>query len=143
MTEYVLIGIDPGTDTGIGYITPQERGVKSLKIHNAMTFVSYLAANFEKVFIRVEDARKRKKFGFDSMHKQQGAGSVKRDCKIWEDFLIDLKKGRPGVIEFDFIHPIKGGTKIPSGAFRRITGITGRTNPHQRDAYMLIHEFKP
>lgn len=143
--ETIFIGIDPGTETGIGYKIPEGNGVKSLKIHNAMVFVNYLVANYpdRPVFIRVEDARKRKKFGANSTFKQQGAGSIKRDCKIWEDFLKDLQKQYPGRVEVQFLHPIKGGTKMPSGVFRRTTGITGRTNNHERDAYMLIHDFKP
>lgn len=37
--------------------------------------------------MRVEDARQRKWFGARSSSKLQGAGSVKRDSAIWDDYL--------------------------------------------------------
>ncbi len=67
--------------------------------------------------------------------KQQGAGSVKRDCKIWEDFLTDLD------IPFEMVAPRKGMTKYSAAAFKKLTGYEGKTSEHARDAAMLVFGF--
>lgn len=68
-----------------------------------------------------------------SRDKLQGAGSIKRDCKIWEDFLRD--KGIP----FKLIAPKNNTTKLSAPAFKSITGYTGRTCEHSRDAAMMVY----
>ncbi len=42
---------------------------------------------------------------------------------------------------FEMVHPIKGATKLKANFFKKITGITERTNEHSRDAFMLIYKF--
>lgn len=112
-----------------------------MPIHLAMQFVADIAEKGIDIHLRVEDSRLRRWFGENTKGKDQGAGSIKRDCKIWEDFLVTLKEVSEGKITFDFIHPIKGGTKIDASLFKKITGIQKRTNEHGRDAYMLIHNY--
>lgn len=89
------IGIDTGTHTGVAVWNREERRFEILaemKIHKAMFIVSeYAKVAGDKVLVRVEDARKRNKYGDRSEFKLQGAGSVKRDSTIWEDYLKDLK----------------------------------------------------
>lgn len=138
----VLLGIDPGVHTGVGAIDGDSKIAGSMPIHQAMQFIADLEEKKKDIHIRVEDARQRKWFGPNSAAKKQGAGSVKRDCKIWEDFIIDLKKTSEQSITFEMIHPVKGATKINAKMFRQITGIQKRTNEHGRDAYMLIHGYK-
>ncbi len=138
----VLIGIDPGVKTGVGAIDGNKKIAGSMAIHLAIQFIADIENNGSNIHIRVEDARQRKWFGNNSAAKKQGAGSVKRDCKIWEDFLNDLKKNSKQSISFEMIHPVKGATKINSKMFQQITGIQGRTNEHGRDAYMLIHGYR-
>ena len=64
--------------------------------------------------------------------KAQGVGSVKRDAQIWEDWCIEQ--------EFNYImvHPKANATKTKADLFKKITGWTGRTNEHARDAAMLV-----
>ncbi|WP_223091285.1 hypothetical protein [Zunongwangia sp. SCSIO 43204] len=138
----ILIGIDPGVKTGVGAIDGKNKVVGSMPIHQAMQFVSDIADKNLPIHIRVEDARLRKWFGNNAKAKQQGAGSVKRDCKIWEDFLSDIKATTNSDISFEMVHPVKGGTKINAKMFQQITGIQKRTSEHARDAYMLIHNFR-
>lgn len=114
---------------------------ESMPIHKALRLIEDLLHE-DRIHVRVEDARKRKWFGHNSSAKKQGAGSVKRDCKIWEDFLSDLQKTSNGLLTFEMIHPIKGATKIGQNVFKSITGIQERTSQHGRDAYMLIHGYK-
>ena len=138
----VLIGIDPGVKTGVGIINGNQRIAEAMPIHQAMQSIVNLVNKKKDIHIRIEDARLRKWFGQNSAAKKQGAGSVKRDCKIWEDFLTDLKKSSQQSITFEMIHPVKGATKINAKMFRQITGIQQRTNEHGRDAYMLIQGYK-
>lgn len=138
----VYIGIDPGVKTGIGFINGTQKMAKTIAIHNAINFIIDLLNKDLEVHIRVEDARKRKWFGPRSQEKQQGAGSVKRDCSIWEDFLTEINKLSENKITFEMLHPVKGATKLNKEMFQKITGITSVTSEHARDAYMLIHNFK-
>jgi hypothetical protein len=63
----------------------------------------------------------------------QGAGSVKRDCNIWEEFLTEKR------IPFEAVAPKHNVTKLRADAFRNITRWEGRTNEHERDAAMLVY----
>ena len=97
----ICIGIDPGTHTGVAVWDTREGKFLSLAtmpIHRALEMVlawrdgmwykdKYIHEKVEVVF---EDARQRTWFGHgDTNAKAQGAGSVKRDCSIWEDFCKD------------------------------------------------------
>lgn len=129
------IGIDTGTHTGLAIWDDQKKELVScetLSIHRALTRVLVLAET-EEVFVIFEDARQRTWFGSrNTSAKLQGAGSIKRDCSIWEDFLRDYE------IPFRAVPPIKGGTKLPEAYWKRITHYTGRTSNHSRDAAMLV-----
>jgi hypothetical protein len=137
----MIIGIDPGVITGIGIIEDEIKVAESAAIHQAMNLIRFQLGQGKNLHVRVEDARQRKWFGNNSQSKQQGAGSIKRDCKIWEDYLTDLQK-IDSKLTFEMIHPIKGATKLTHKLFQKATGIQGKTNEHGRDAYMLIHGYK-
>lgn len=127
------IGIDPGVQTGISLWDRNEKKlgiVSSMKIHEAMKVVELW--NLDIVKVRVEDARQRKWFGKSSREVLQGAGSIKRDCKIWEDFLTDLG------IDFEMVAPKNNKTKLTAEAFKKITGYGQKTNEHARDAASLV-----
>ena len=133
------IGIDAGVMTG--YAIAKDGKLIRIgqgAIHHVMDLVKGLTLIPEPeesidITVVVEDARKRKWFGKDAQAKMQGAGSIKRDCKIWEDFLIDL-----GVTVM-MVHPLRGGTKLSPETFQQITGIeTKKTQGHARDAAMLL-----
>lgn len=89
------------------------------------------------VFIRVEDARLRKWIPYQKNEKaeagrREGAGSVKRDAKIWEDFLTDIGA------DFEMVAPKNNKTKVTAAFFKKLTGYQGKTNEHERDAAMLV-----
>ncbi|MBD8008286.1 hypothetical protein [Acinetobacter pecorum] len=107
--------------------------VECLSITKAMQAVQEIKAihgkdNFK---LYIEDARKRTWFT-GGKEKAQGVGSVKRDAQIWEDWCIEQ--------EFNYImvHPKANATKTKADLFKKITGWTGRTNEHARDAAMLV-----
>ena len=132
----LFIGIDTGTHTGLAVWDDKLKELTSLEtipIHRALSRVLALSST-EDVFVIFEDARQRTWFGKDknTSAKLQGAGSIKRDCSIWEDFLTDYE------IPFRAVPPQKGCTKVTSDYFRTISGYQGRTSNHARDAAMLV-----
>ena len=134
----ICIGIDPGTHTGVAVWDTKEGrflSLETLPIHQALIIVMMwrdkIGHDLQVVF---EDARQRTWFGRDknTNAKLQGAGSIKRDCSIWEDFCKDYQ------IPFLAVPPIKGGTKLSEAYLKTISGWKGRTSNHARDAAMLV-----
>lgn len=138
----IAIGVDPGVNTGIAIWdveTQRYKEIKCVKIHEAMKMVEkeVAAANYRnEVLVRFEDARKRQWLGNAGREKLQGAGSIKRDSKIWQDFLTDLK------VPFEMVAPQSIMTKTNADFFKSITGWTKQTNEHSRDAAMIIYQYK-
>lgn len=131
----ICIGIDPGTHTGVAVWDSKEGkflSLETLPIHRAMVEVMNLRIGRE-ILVVFEDARQRKWYGKGNTNaKLQGAGSVKRDCSIWEEFCKDYG------IPFRAIPPVKGATKITPEYFKLISHYQGRTSEHSRDAAMLV-----
>lgn len=131
----ICIGIDPGTRTGMAVWDSKERkflSLETLPIHRAMVEVMNLRIGRD-IQVVFEDARQRKWYGKGNTNaKLQGAGSVKRDCSIWEDFCKDYG------IPFRAIPPVKGATKITPEYFKMVSHYQGRTSEHSRDAAMLV-----
>ncbi len=132
-----FIGIDTGTTTGYAIWDSQEKrflDVTSMKIHTAMDNIRMLEKDILAVtFIRVEDARKRRWFGNSGREQLQGAGSVKRDAVIWEDFLKSIGAN------YEMVAPKNNRTKLDAAAFKKMTGWQHITNEHARDAAMLVY----
>lgn len=129
-TATVLIGIDPGTHTGIAIKTEGKwHRIETMSIFTALKLVSVF--RYDNVLVRFEDARLRTYFGKSDREKLQGAGSVKRDCAIWEEVLTEYK------IPFQRIHPryVKATT---AEQFKALTGWHGQTSIHAREAAWLI-----
>ena len=131
MKTRFLIGIDPGKKTGFSL---WDRSSKSLlmarttTIVEAMEEIRQLAQSGEKIEIWFEDARLRG----GSKYKAFGAGSVCRDCSIWQEF-CELH----GIL-FTPISPRTKGAKWNSAYFKKVTGWVGRTSEHARDAASLV-----
>ena len=134
-TAKVLIGVDPGTHTGFAvkthgvYLT-----IETTTIYEALQRVVNLANDVmpkHEILVRFEDARLRTFFGKSDREKLQGAGSVKRDCAIWEEVLTMYS------IPFQRIHPkyVKATT---AEQFKTLTGWPGQTSIHAREAAWLI-----
>lgn len=64
--------------------------------------------------------------------RAMGAGSVRRDCDIWEEYCTARR------IPFEAVAPRPGATKWDADYFARVTGWTGRTSNHARDAALLV-----
>ncbi len=130
----IKIGIDPGVTTGFAVFDGKLTNVESMKACEAERLI-LIAKDFlkEPFIVYVEDARKRKWFGSNSAEKRMGAGSVKRDCQRWEEWLT--MHG----IDYVLVAPKANRTKLTALQFKRLTGWQGRTNEHGRDAAMLIY----
>lgn len=132
----IAIGIDPGVDTGVAVWDHRNlhfTRIESMKIHQAFDLVKEYHRIFAgDIFVRFEDARLRDWFGTSGREKLQGAGSIKRDSKIWEDFLTDND------IHFEPAKPKAGSTKMGAAPFARQTNWRSRTNEHNRDAAQLV-----
>lgn len=136
----ICIGIDPGTHTGVAVWDTREGkflSLETLPIHRAIDRVlgwhKYEEKSGKQIQVVFEDARQRTWFGHDDTDaKKQGAGSVKRDCSIWEDFLQDYG------IQYHAKPPVKGGTKVSADYFKMISKWDKRTSHHARDAAMLV-----
>lgn len=136
----IIIGIDPGTKTGFAYKnlkTQEYIAIKTLNVLEAIQLAKDLIEQHgkENTYLVFEDARQRKWFGKSGREKLQGAGSIKRDCAIWEKFCEGAG------IRWKAQAPKKGATKYSADYFKRITGWQGRTSEHARDAAILIHGY--
>ncbi len=136
----IYIGIDPGTHTGVAFWDGSKQELielATIPIHQALEKVRVFFNDNKGLFdicVVFEDARQRTWFGKDknTSAKLQGAGSIKRDCSIWEDFLTDYE------IPFRAVPPQKGCTKWTKEYFKMVTGWKGKTSNHSRDAAILV-----
>lgn len=138
------IGIDPGVNTGVAVVRDGKLvECHTMPIHKALDFVkrrweaTSSSASPVRFMVIFEDARQRKWFepeqsASEYKGKLMGAGSVKRDSKIWEDFLSDLK------CPFQMHRPEAHCTKWDVAYWQKVTGYTGRTSEHARDASLLV-----
>jgi len=132
----VLIGIDPGTNTGCAVKEGHKwQSVETLTIFEAINRViewkKSCDAHLWTMIVRIEDARKRTWFGKSGAERWKGAGSIGRDCAIWEETLTALG------IPFEMVHP-KNVKSTTSDGFKKITGWQGRTSIHAREAAWLL-----
>lgn len=133
----ILIGIDTGVHTGFAVWhsdTKYLAEVSTLTITQAMERVKMIADIRGKDNIRlfIEDARKRKWFGNAGREKLQGAGSVKRDSRIWEDWC------REQGLQYRMVAPKNNRTKLTASQFKLLTKWMGATSEHARDAALLV-----
>lgn len=133
-----LVGIDPGTKTGVALWDRQEKKLlraETVGIIEALDMVEKWFSGTvlkNEVELRFEDARLRRWFGNSDRERLQGVGSVKRDSAIWQEFCEFHG------IKFKAIAPKNNRTKTTPHYFKRLTGWQKRTSEHARDAAMLI-----
>jgi len=144
-----IYGIDPGVNTGFAVyfrefddkIKKNRFYIESTSIHKAIISLDefLFKKHPSKVLVRIEDANTWKPFRgvplSQSNAKLQGAGSVKRDVKIWIDFFEDYG------IDYELVSLQSNLKKLSAIQFKKITGYTCKTNEHSRDAGMLVWKF--
>lgn len=129
-----VIGIDPGTNTGLAIWSRVKKEYSLIKTCSIVEAQDIILKCYDchHTFIRIEDARQRTWFGSVGREVLQGVGSVKRDCNIWEEFC------RYYGYEFELVHPKRSKTKMSVKQFKALTGYKGSTSEHARDAAMLV-----
>ena len=138
MSDKILIrvGIDPGVKTGISSYDVKFKKLLSCDTVGIVVAMDVVVGLYydDNLTIEVwfEDARQRKWFGNSGREKLQGAGSIKRDCSIWQEFCKSHE------IPYRMIPPAHISTKLKQKVFSKVTGWTGRTSEHARDAAMIV-----
>ena len=142
----ILCGLDPGSHTGMAIWDGASRSfreVATLPLHRALEEVKrwHYTCLMQGVEFRVifEDARQRTWFPKDRNSSEyrghlMGAGAAKRDAAIWEEFLTAMH------IPFTAQKPQAGTTKWNADYWAKVTGWTGRTSEHARDAALLVFQ---
>lgn len=134
-----IIGIDPGTRTGLAIWVPDEQRFETIEttfIFEAILKVGEMFRVNPNVLVRIENPNLRKWFGNSGREVLQGAGSVKRDYRIWQEFLESQN------IPYEGIAPKSLKTKVKADYFKKLTGWEGRTSSHARDAAMLCFKYQ-
>ena len=126
------IGVDIGTNTGLALA--EAGALKEVFSTTILEAFDYCLKHKDAHF-KIEDARKLR-FDSGKRGRLQGAGSIKRDAAIWEEFME--KHG----LSYELIDPRSTIKKVDARRFKMITGWEGRTNEHARDAAMLIFRRK-
>lgn len=138
-----IIGIDPGTNTGVAVWATEIKKfveVKTLLIHQALRFVRDYS-KYNSIAIAIEDPNKRAWFGNTGREKLQGAGSVKRDYAIWVKYLDELQLPYVSVAP-QSVGSVYDNVKI----FKAATGYYPSTSKHGRDAARIVevaYKVKP
>lgn len=132
------IGIDPGVKTGFAVWSEGKlQRVETLTITKAFDAVKEYPAGETRIFI--EDPRKwvgyKGKATAATQARLQGAGSVKRDASIWEQWFIEN-----GYEDIYWLKPRGNGQKTSLTDFLRITKWPKkRVSEHARDAAMFVY----
>jgi len=142
----VTIGIDPGTNTGISVWSVEKQKfeiIDTVLIHQALEEVLYwMGEHANDIFLRIENAKTWRPYGKESREvtnsRLKGAGSITRDCSIWEHFCKDKK------LDFEMVSLQSAIKKLNKMEFQRYTGVGTSfvTSEHARDAAMLVYDPK-
>jgi len=142
-TARLWIGIDPGVNTGLAVWNRAEKRLIELRTFTAVGAEDYVRHLVENagcdVMIVIEDARKRRTFQ-GGTERYQGAGSIKRDSKRWEEFC------KHNGYAYALVTPSGASNKIAADAekFEACTGyrcMNGKrffVSGHARVAGMLV-----
>lgn len=147
ITHPYIIGIDPGTETGLAIYNRPTRSIELITSGTLLEMQYLLQAHpwnarikAGLVFVRMEDARLRtwiphQKTETAERGRREGAGYVKAHCAIWEDFC------KIWGIPYELVPPKNNKTKVKADYFKQLTGWPGRTNEHERDSCMLVYGY--
>jgi hypothetical protein len=140
-----IIGIDPGTKTGVAV---WDRDIKDFALLGTFSliqafvelkpFISSVVYRFP-VLMRCENPNTWRPFNGRNdkaaASRIQGAGSVKRDFAIWKE-IADYY-----TVPFEPVSLQSSQKKVSADYFKKLTGIEKRTSEHARDAAMMVFKY--
>jgi hypothetical protein len=136
----MIIGIDPGAKTGIAqYTNGKLLAMQTTDILGAITLIRLTLAKLvvledstltSHIFTAPGVAHRA------ALKVARNIGEVDAYCKIIKQVCGDLG------ISYRSISPKDKGKKIDAKEFERITGWTGKSNQHERDAAMVAWRFR-
>ena len=139
----VVIGIDPGTNTGITVYDCEKKEYiicETMLITNAVMIVEKIISTRSPVLITVEDARAIS----GDPSKKLGAGSIRRDCSIWEDYLNEKSSIASNGVFYRFVKPLKNPyLKMEPTKWLAFSKYKGKRLPseHARDSATYIFKY--
>ena len=137
----LILGIDPGANTGLAYYTDgQLTALRTIEPHALGHFLREAGAArvvFEdsRLEKRLWNARTKGAYGA-ALATARSVGQVDAWCSLIDAICAELGIPAHG------ISPTAKGAKVDAAAFGRITGWTGRSNQHERDAGMVAWPFR-
>lgn len=137
-----FVGIDPGVRTGVAIYDKRLEVLTTVKTFNIVEAQAFLLTwinsldqeGRSQTFFVLEDARLRKKFQGGTA-RYQGAGSVKRDSKMWCEFFAQHG------LKFYRKAPVAALNNFSTESFEQYTGYKGITSKHSRSAAMLVYKI--
>lgn len=130
----LVAGIDPGVNTGVAIWDIERQKLTECRTCTIVEAMWQLENLIRAQLLRsvcIEDARLRKWFGTSGREVLMGAGSIKRECSIWEEW------GKLHKIDMRFLSPNQKGQKLNEATFKKVFKWEGRTSEHARDAAVL------
>ena len=132
----LIIGIDPGKNTGIAIYDPTRKVLTEVYMAKFWDAVELMRGLSRQDTVVIELPASKHVHHDEAVNKGAiqrtgvNVGSVIRESEL----LIELA----GILKLPCIIQRPGG-KTKAKAFKKITGWTGRTNQHNRDAGMLCY----
>ena len=136
----VLIGIDPGSNTGAAlYRDGELRALRTI----APVEIHALILKLVPDVVVFEDSRLQSRVWTGNKLRPGAASKVARDVgriDAWCDLIEAACK--PLRISCHGVSPKGKGAKLDAAQFRRATGWDGRSNQHERDAAMCAFRYR-
>lgn len=138
--DKMMIGIDPDVDkSGFAFLVGNKLQLQNLTFFEIFETLRFYKENIKKPIVYIEMGSLNKsnwhtKNDMSAKYNSQIGTKTGRNFEV-ANKLVEMCKYLD--LEFIAIKPTK--KKIDSDLFKKITGLTIRTNQEQRDAYMLIH----
>ncbi|MDA8521999.1 hypothetical protein [Acidovorax sp. NCPPB 4044] len=135
----LIIGMDPGVHTGVAtYVAGELTDLETVPPHH----IERIIRGRLPACVVFEDSRlqshtwTRGRSGATSAKMARNVGQVDAWCRLIEEVCAELG------IQAHGISPAGKGAKIDAKAFGRVTGWTGASNEHARDAAMVAWPYR-
>lgn len=141
MVARVILGIDPGASTGLAHFhggaLARLETIAPHEIERTIRAVRPARVVFEDSRLQTHAWTAQAKAARGAaLATARSLGQVDAWCRLIVDLCAELGIHAHG------ISPAAKGPKLDAAAFGRVTGWTGRTNSHERDAAMVAWPYR-